>query len=487
MRLLSAFCFFIGIASGYSQTDCSTLLKTEGLISATATGNTVQEARNSAHDLLINQISTRITSQTELFTKESSVSFEQEFSNVIESVSRMRLDGLHYQTCNYNVRKEKPRVIAYISHEDLQKSQFAVAKDVNQYLQLMHQKQYLGLGFLAEAYHAYAHTFFAPQAVSAVIDNDTVANVQPVLESMLRSHLNQLELECVSVTEHPVYPDDQLQLNLQIRGMTDNSLEYHFYCGAYNGIALLNETGGTLDLIMQPASMFEQLRGTLTIKPRIQSDILTDHDLFKDFSKELVFDVDYTTVIEIDFEIEVNEDNIQLQPSAKHLSITNIEWSTEGKRISRDPNPTIARDLIGKTVEMKLNNNPAMHVSKYVSFEKSTEVKTTAIPDYISPQLNSLKLQENSDPHNFASLNDFRQTQHKLNELKKSGTAMSGKKEQFRNPDACWVFLVHPETQKVQHILTPSDDGRTDLKSRQKYADINNQFKGLIAIWVELY
>lgn len=486
-RLLTAVYLLFGVASGSTQTDCTSLLKTEGLISASATGNTVQEARNSAHDLLINQISTRITSQTELSTKESNIGFEQEFSNVIESVSRMRLDGLQYQTCDYNARKEKPRVVAYISYEDLKKSQFSVARDVQQYLHLMNQKQNLGLGHLAEVYHAYAHTFFAPQAVSGIVNNDTVSNVQPFLESMLRSHLNQLELRCVRVAEHPVYPDNQLQLFLQFHGVTDESLEYHFYCGAYNAVAQLDASGGTLDLLMQPASQKERVRGVLTIMPRIPADILTDHNLFEDFTKEIVLEVDYSPVIELDFEIDVRDNMVKLRPEVRHLSIAHVNWSSEGQKLSNQLTPTIERDRIGKTVELTLNNNPALRISKSMSPELTINSNETSKPSGSLPSLKPEKSPSDYDPQSFASLLNFDQAQHKLTELKKSGAAMWGKKEQFRNPDACWVLLVHPETQNIQHVLTPLEDGRTDLKSRQEYVDIDNQFKGLIAIWVELY
>jgi hypothetical protein len=153
---------------------------------------------------------------------------------------------------------------------------------------------------------------------------------------------------------------------------------------------------------------------------------------------------------------------------------------------------------MGSEITLKLNRNEKLSVSKPIKASKvmvkrySQKVEATGKPQAKAAVNVPEKVAESNtnseDSYGLAPLTDFASVQAKLKELKGKGKVIYGKKSNFLKPDNCRVLLIDPQTKSMKHVLeaqTPS--GRKDLKTGENYTDFENQLKGFIAIWVELY
>lgn len=475
--------------------------------SARAQGKTEKEAQDNARALLVQQLSSLVTSRTDMTINAGNESSEQQFFNLSRTVSNLRLDGLKYMTCNDEDAKKKKKgdggdeisVVCYISKQDLSKSAEEVRKTVTDYLQLYTQKQDLGLDGLSDLYIAYLNSYLTPLAIQYNFGMDTVQNVRPYLETRLRSHLAEIELACAKVEEHPQYPEEQLRLTLKVKGESATGLTYTLACTALNASTEIAEGTSKFDILMQPSTTSENFSGSLTLGAVALPEALKNIQEAVAVSKEITFTADMSSIISIDFSILDKGDYWELVPETRHLSISAFEWSTNGKRLSTEQLPKVPKEEMGSEITLKLNRNEKLSVSKPIKASEamvkrySQQVEITKTPEPKATEVATSEMKTNTSTHSedaygIAPLTDFTSVQAKLKELKDKGKAIYGKKSNFLKPDNCRVLLIDPQTKSLQHVLeaqTPS--GRKDLKTGQTYADFENQLKGFIAIWVELY
>ncbi|TVR38397.1 MAG: hypothetical protein EA392_09865 [Cryomorphaceae bacterium] len=475
------------------QFNCNDILSSENFVSATATAQTEEAARKSAYDLLANQLSSRVSSRTSLSTLEENNQLTQRFFNSTETVSRLRLDGLKYQICERPGRKKDSQtysVLAYISHDDLKKTAESVKNIVHQYLELAEQKKALKIGGIAEAYAAYLHSFYSPRPISWNSAHDTIHNVQPYLEAMLRNHLNGLGLYCEKVKPHPQFPGEQIQIDLSFAGKTSPGVVYHIDCPAHNATTSLNEMGGTMNLLMQPVSEIEQMRMKITLDPQIIDSHLNEIRSETNFSKDVIIDVDFREVIHLDFIIEEDMETVHLSPEIQNLSIRSIQWSSGARVLSTEPLTTLDKSDLGGEIRMTVNNSESLTVSKMFNNNLHPITRTFTQPKPKPTLEDEMPLPHSgipADPYGFARLTDFDAVQAKLKKLKQQGKVIFGKETDFVNPNRCWILLIEPKSKILLHALAPNDGGRIDLKSSKRFANFESELKGMIAIWVELY
>lgn len=473
--------------------------------SAIAQGKTENEAQTNARSLLVQQLSTLVTSRTDMTINAGNENSEQQFFNLSKTISNLRLDGLKYMTCKDEDGKRKKKddaendvsVICYISKQDLNKSADEVRKTVTDYLQLFTQKQDLGLDGLSDLYIAYLNTYLTPLAIPFKFGSDTVKNVRPYLETRLRSHLADIELVCTKVEEHPQYPEEQLRLTLKVKGGGSTGLIHTLDCTALNASTEISEGLSQFDILMQPSTTLESFTGRLTMGAVALPEALKNIQEAVAVSKDITFTADMSSIISIDFSIIDKGEYWELIPETRHLSISAFEWNTNGKRLSTEQLPKVPKDEMGSEITLQLNRNEKLSVSKPIRASEAMvkrysqkvetpapEVKATSA----APAKETMTTVTSEDTYGMAPLTDFASVQAKLKELKGKGKAIYGKKSNFLKPDNCRVLLIEPQSKTLKHVLeglTPN--GRKDLKTGQYYTDFENQLKGFIAIWVELY
>jgi hypothetical protein len=389
--------------------------------------------------------------------------------------------------------------LAYISKADLKRSSEAAAKRVRDDLELMEQQKTIENNYIDYVYTAYLKSYMTPYPIGYKFGTDSIANVQPYLEGILRDYLLKIQLACTLVEEHPIYPKDQLRFHLKLNGARDENLEYNFTCPAYNALAEMGLNGGTFDVMMRPNATNELMKGVLSIKVIGLDENMKELAKSVPIEQEKEFNADMSNIIQYDFEIKEEEKYIQVIPSVKNISINAFEWSSNGKVLSTEQLAKISKDALGLNITLKLNNNEALQKTKTLAFknavpqpEKKLEViipkeEIVSKVEPVEKPKEASKSLYTKESHGFNELKNFDQLQKILLELKNTGKGIYGKKSIFVKPSACWVFLVDQTSKEIIHVLSPDENGRFDLKDNKTYYDFESSFKGFISIWVEVY
>jgi hypothetical protein len=484
---------------GQSAAGCGQLLADKSLYSASATGPNEAEAQASARALLLQQIYTLVTSRTDMKVEAGNTSSDQSFQNLSTTRSSLRLDGLRYVTCPKDKKDNSPdvTVVCYISRADMMRSGSKVGEKVMQHMELYERKNEMGLDGMVDLHLAYLESFFTPMAIPYRTGRDSVSDIQTYLGRKLEDHLRTIDLNCKRAEQHPQYPQEQIRLHLSMKGIPAMGINYVFSCTAHNASATLSDGGGKMDVLMQPASTNEVFKGRLTMMPMLMSEELKSIADAVQISRDIEFTADMTSIVRLNFDVKEKSDNVQLVPKVERLSFSSIEWFSDGRLLSSEQSPLVPRSSIGSEVTMRLSRNDRLQMSKPMKGRSGVGVVRPvepqkavggegirAVPEAVPTSGNDQSL---GTKHGLNLLKDFNDLQAKLKELKTSGKAQVGKKENFLHPANCWVILVEPDTKTVAHILSPRDQGRKDMRTGQTYPDFENTLKGYIAIWLELY
>ncbi|MEJ0028922.1 MAG: hypothetical protein WDO15_00390 [Bacteroidota bacterium] len=453
----------------YGQNTCIQITKSNDYYSASATNTDETEARTSARSLLIEQISTTVSSRTDLSTNETTSNYQSRYSNSISSVSQLYMSGIQYQVCARD-KHTGITVMAYISKEDLLKSKEEISRKTGEYLELMEQKKLIGADFLPDAYAAYLHTFLTPYPIAYSSDVIKTNDVRTFLESFFTSILSKIKLTCTGVEENKEF-QEQLVLNLKVEGIESQSMKFVFNCPEFNSrCEILNMTGG-LNVLMNPSAPTQTFKGMLTIKPLTVSSDLLEIDRVATLEREFDVSANMMTTISVDFSIDDRGESLLLIPSIKHLSIRNFKWSSRGHLLSTSQRPVLSRKDIDNEITLTINDNPQLSITRGID---GSVIKPTVVLNPIAER--------------FKEVETFSQLQPMLSAFRMDGKISYGKKDDFINPSNCWVFIVDQHTQKMMYLLTPeSAKGRTDVKSTQTFTSFETQLKGLTSIWAEFY
>ena len=478
---------------------CEQVESNPDFYSARGSGANEKEAQENAKTLLVQQFSSLVTSRTSMTTSAGNNSSEQQFQNNSKTVSNLRLAGLKFMNCNEGNSRKKAddkdgtvSVVAYISRDDLNKSGLKVRENISQCLELYEQKKALGLEGLSELYQAYLHSFFTPLSVACKVGNDSVSNLQVYVESKLREHLASIKVQCTEAVPHPLYPDDQIRLTLKVKGAATSELTYSLNCQSINAQKQLGSGLTSFDILMLPNAPIEEFHCELVLGGISLTEELKSVSETALITWPVSFSANMRKIISIDFAAKKTGETVNLSPNIKHLSVRSFEWLLDGRKVGSEQNLSISQsEIASHRVTLRLNNNDSLSVTKTATelriknAEARSPVKEIRKVD--STAVVVQKSTTAADPMAFAQINDFPTLQAKLDALKKSGKIAVGKKETFINPDNCWVFLVDPSDKQVRHCLAPGKEQRVDARTEQTYVDFENKFKGLIAVWVEVY
>lgn len=493
------FLFFFSEVS--AQVDCQTLSSSDQYFSASGQGQTEEEAKTSATSSLISQISSYVTTRTDMTTSMENQVAQQTLVNLSTSRSQLRLDGLKYEVCSSNRRTDKTiTVLAYISKEDLEKSAELVAKEVISYMTFISTKRALNIDYTSDAYQAFLATFFSPYPIPYQDGNDQIDNLKTHLERQIRDYFNKVEVICTHVDVDPLYPQDHLILTLNLTNSKDLNLRYDLEISSLNAKAQIDNLGGKVAVILQPISRNEVLKGKLSLKSSQLPGNLEEISKLVSITREIEFNVDFSSIIQIDFDIRDEGEYFKLVPKLKNISVKNMEWFSKGQLLSLEQSPRILKNEFGSDILLKINKQENLIAKKNTVnlnrgdpiLKESTKPKPLA-PDNQGYRSEISKPAKPGDAESAFSkiqpekLKDFKSLQVYLEELKSSGRVVYGKKSDFIYPDKCWVVLVNPDSRLIEYVLAPISNGKKDINKGIIYQDFESQLKGLVAIWVEFY
>jgi hypothetical protein len=502
LTLIALFVFQIIVAQNKScnQTE-NDLKKDDGIYYVKGIGKTFDEAQKNAKQLLGEQLSSNVSTRTELFQVSDNNKSEQFLINHSKTISNLKLDGIKYIHCKSNDNKRQEElnnefiVFAYISKNDLLANAESVKKSILDNISLFNLKKETGVYSINDLYIAYLYSFLTPYPISCRIGNDTILNVQTYLQNILFNFIKNIQIECINAQEHPSYPDEQIRLILQLKGIDDGSMSFSLHCPSINASAELKDIENNFDIIMLPSASYEVFKGELEIKSEQLKEISESIKI----AKPIEFRANFKSIIEIDFSYnEINGNSVKLIPSVKHLSPRAFEWFINDRRFSTEQMPIIDKSKYKGTLSLRINYDDSLTISKNFNAATSSEFKNSAnINTNIKQDVvkivdagNKIPVQKESSPYSvykFYDIFDFQSLQSKLIDIKSSGKAMVGKKEVFLRPDNCWVFLINPQNQLLEHCLGPGNHERYDQITQKNVIDFESKFKGFIAIWVEFY
>ncbi len=481
MRTIKHYIFALISLMGIGQVEarsCDKIAGNPAYFSAMATSETEEAARLLAQDYLINQISTTVQTVSELTTTEISGEVTQDYTSTGTNVSSLRLKGLRHLVCSQNRRNNEVTVLVYISMEDMETSAQAVETQVREYFEMMAMKEMMGASTLADVYFAYLHTFLSPLPISLEHNGRTINDAKTYLELMLREHLNNVSFDFASITPGNGGMEEQYSVTANIPN-ADPILNYHLHIPSLNARAVFRGGNGVLHVFMRPSAPVETINGYLSFSAgRIPAEVQEVANL-RVFSRSMSIDLDFSEVISVDFTTDVQADHVVAMPQLAHLSPRSFSWEMGNQRLSSDQILRVPLEDITGPIRLVINDNRALSVSKTI---EGVRVKTIATAP--SAPEKSMKVSETHAAH-FEALSHFSEVQNVLAQLRRGGLAVWGKESDFVNPKTCWVLLVDPQTEQVQHVLSPHHRGRTDIKSGKTFNEVGEQFKGLIAIWVD--
>jgi hypothetical protein len=275
--------------------------------------------------------------------------------------------------------------------------------------------------------------------------------------------------------------DEQFSINLRIKGKPETGLSYEFHSPSLNARTSLPSGKGVLHVITRPSAAKESFRGylsftTVRIPPELRglAERIT-------FSKEVRFEVDFSDIIRVDYKTREQGNYIVYTPVLQYISPRTFEWKSGNQLLSTDQVLRLPKQdadvpvrLVVNGLELRTHQEQSGGGGEKISGNTAVE----------KPVMNKSHEEIGSQ---LARAETFGELQRILSAMRDNGQAVWGRKTDFLNPRQCWVLMVNRESQQVVHVLQPDVNGRTDKKSGKTYIDFENELKGLIAIWLELY
>jgi len=474
-------------------------------------GKTESEANKNAYQQLLAGLSSNVKSESTQKVEQTSTKKIESYGDKsnsqktiditttntsnIEIISNFKIEGVKYVNCKIPKSRNKNEnnsiiSIAYIDKEEFLKTTQRIKNTISEYIILFEEQKLYGINRLELSYFAYLYTFLSPYNLPGKIDGREVEDVRAVLYNKLNDHLTNLKINCQKAQRHQYYPDSQLSLELKVLGQ-DNGLLYLLNCPSINASTQLTKIGDEVnifDIITTPSTASEEFKCEISISAASLPDGISEIAKNVKLSREIKFTANMRPVIGLDFSTVNEGPNVRLIPKIKHLSVRNMEWFINGVQISDQQLPLIPVTKINGPITLKINYDDSLSITKTIA-SVATHVKedNSAIQEAPKPNTSIKPDALSAADHGFASIETFEELQLKLKDLKHKGKGIMGKKEIFANPENCWVFLVDPETKNVKYCLSPDKAGRIDIRSNTKYDTFENQLKGLIAVWVEVY
>lgn len=301
---------------------------------AWAQGNTREAALSNARKQLIESIFVRIDASVEVRKKENNEGFDEDFSSVVQTSSKMSLSGLRDLTHNEG---DTFYVLAYITNGNLQKSLDNWKTSVLQWVSLGEQMEQRGLAALSlrsyySAYLAASKLYPEPINYQFFDRADEATDIVPILYEKITMVLKNIEIE----PEDPVYDgvmkEYVVKLNPKVFGKPVKNLEVGYESQDGSMWVPPGGDGVYVPIFNPPASKQSTVAAFFSPHERSYLEGHSELSAFAYLPPEEVLTVkklikvDFSSLITIDFDTKVEDLTAVFTPKFKHISPVSFTW-----------------------------------------------------------------------------------------------------------------------------------------------------------------
>jgi len=432
---------------------------------------------NAKKDMIIKMQSFVVVSMTSSIS-ETDESVSENFQSDAKVFSKMQINNLEYLIIPKN---KKFKVIAFISKESYSKSVNNFKNEIVEMIKIAEDiEKSKNLTFAIKQYYlAYLKTFYSVEPIKyfSAITQKKYSSIQPYLKNKIESFLQECEIQ----TENPQkdLKDNEiikLPFSVKFQNLSINdvclSLDKKQFYKIIDGLT-------TINLEKFPSTIKENY----IISAEIYFDELTDPkellDIHKQYSiqKEKSIEIDFSNIIQIDFDYSVKNKIFSEKPIVKfipqidYLSTFNIEWSFGDDTFSTEINPTHQyQNGTEFEVSLLINKNQNLSVKKQISV--SYQNRKSESQNKIITELSKTK--------------SYKDLMNNLSSLKSEGKLIYGNQNDFKNPDEYYIFIIDIQTGEIVAVLGKNINGkRFDILSQKQILSLK-RYKGKGAKWIKI-
>ncbi len=421
-------------------------------------------------------------------------------SRQINISSRLYLKNLEYLTYE---RDKKLFVLAYLKREDFRKQEQDMITQISRVKALAQQMEETNESrYLYFYYKAYLMCF---NITKSFVDIETGENMQLWLEKKLYDILKKIELQCnVSVSTDLKHYDLELKLNsnalptgllvditdMDFRRLPITENKCSFY---YEG---------------QPSRKREDKRIILSINPEIVSNDIEINEIAKSrrIEAERLVTLDFSKIITVDFDFEVQGFTVRILPIHKNISIASMLWDMGDGSVKEEYNSFehLYRRDGGYTVKMLVNGEigiskklvidppPKPVVVPEVSIQAEIVDSVMVETEIALPPEEVVVLPENevvtqpSHVQELKKLANFKETEAYLNNQKKMGNLAWGRITRNTDIRNSWI-MVFEKDESVCAILYPRDGVHYEVFSEILVDQVIDTYRGKAFVYISYY
>lgn len=458
--------------------------KPDDIFSGEGTGKTAEEARESALRVLVTQIQTNISSTTEGTKVEVDSIVSSTHSQSFHVSTRLKLQGVRFEIRQGNGIYT---AVASISRDDLAQSIKIVKNELlNDFQTALAIVKAQGVeNALSLLYKIYLRTYYCPESVEYQTLDGTIS-LRTYIETMLKGYLREVQIDQgvagTTPTEERMYPVD-FSVRYRNRPVDDIVLQFS---AIESGERRVQKGTVTISIEETPVSLKVPMTVLVSffLNPKsTESELLELHAQFG-LKEERNVVIDYTRRINCDFEITKRTDTVySFSPKIAHLGVNTIAWDFGDGTVSNATSPVKVFSSGGDhVVTMTINSSQDFTVKKMLSGKIIDTLTLPPQQDLRQPDVAfssasiSLLLQQPRFPD----------LQAVLQQLKKEGKILYGKKNDFSDPKNCYIFLVNKDNETIVSVLAPGTDPRTNLLSTQTKGGASIATERTTPVWVQI-
>ena len=422
-----------------------------------------EAARNNAKQDLLQGIQVFISTETELIEVERGSDVISDYRSNVRVQSQMQIEGLSFYEDER--RDGTRRAIAYISNEDFENT-----------IQTLRRRMFLKLEnalhfensnnynrAIALYYEIFAESPGLPIRLFTDPDEHGVElELQQFARNKLVEWLNGINIEVDGIRDRSGNNNVELYIKLKLHYMRQ-PVEYLDVRLNRHGYGAQTVENGEVELFydLSPENITENITIRLAINPpqlMIPEDSQNIAEIFRP-ERNRVIRVDFSEVIEIDFEIEpISDNHYRFIPKPVNLSVTNVEWNFgDGNRTTdTQPTHTYLNMRQPRQVTLRLNRSPELEVIKTI--QPSGNIIRVENPrahpidreaGYFVPFHQREYIQRIAGMRNYQALQSYIQRMI-------DGKVLTG----WGAPDKVrvnhsYIIITDPETENVEAILSP--------------------------------
>jgi hypothetical protein len=471
-----------------SQTENEIKNPDKYLWGAEATGMNLEDARFSAKRNLINYLFETVITKTSRDYMELNEDVRDYKRIQTKSFSSLTLKGIQFFERKSD---DSFNVFAYMSKSDYNKSLELIAIEIRQSVKIAESKERdndLSDAAL-EYYFAYLKSFLSPEPISyeSTQTSEQFENINPFLRNKIETFLSDCEVVSLKPKIDSRIPE-QIVLPFKVSYLNHHVNDITLQLNIPNEPEYLIKNGVTdIYLDFKPSFINKQLSLLLSLNcnDKIYHDsLIIELDKYFKIKKEKTIEVDFSSVIRIDFNVIVKNGLFSFKPIIENLSVFDLEWDFGDGTISREEKPALLfNDKKDHIIKLTLNRNDHLSISKIIS----PTGNMTVIPKSDSSEKKEIVKYDNI-LDNLIQIQSFKALEKQLILYKNNHKLMfSGSQSDFIHPENCYVFIINTSSGEIVAILDKGISGRKDLLSGEIVYDLGHKFSNNGILWVDIY